>query len=139
MIVPAVISLILLALGGFVLGATFGSVTGIHGQDPKFAAYSTSFWPSVLLVIAVTMFLIAFIPRFASALTWAFYGVVVLLSLLGNLFKLPSWLVENTPFTTVSKLNANLNVAPLVVLSIIAIVLLTCGLLRFKMRDTKSA
>ncbi|MBX3067945.1 MAG: ABC transporter permease [Cryobacterium sp.] len=139
LIVPAVISLILLALGGFVLGATFGSVTGIHGQDPKFAAYSTSFWPSVLLVIAVTMFLIAFIPRFASALTWAFYGVVVLLSLLGNLFKLPSWLVENTPFTTVSKLNANLNVAPLVVLSIIAIVLLTCGLLRFKMRDTKSA
>ncbi|HEY5229810.1 MAG TPA: hypothetical protein VIJ11_02815, partial [Galbitalea sp.] len=65
------------------------------------------------------------------------YGVVVLVSMFGALFKLPKWVANNTPFTAIEQvtMKASFNVLPLIVLAVLAVVLALLGLVRLRSRD----
>lgn len=139
MVVPAAVSLVLLVVGGFVIGASFGASVGDPDQAGRFAAASLAYWPSVLLVIAFVVFCAAWIPRAASAVTWGVYGVVVMLSMFGDLFGLPDWVVKNTPFTAVPRVGAEFSAMPLIVIGVLAIVFAVLGLRRLRNRDLASA
>lgn len=139
MAVPALISLVLLVLSGAAIGLTFGTAVGDTGQVTRFVWASLAYWPSILLVIGVVVLCAAFIPRAASAVTWGLYGVAVLLSMFGDLFGLPDWVVRNTPFTAVSRLGQDFAVLPIVVFSAIAIIAAALGLWRLRTRDMTSA
>jgi ABC-2 type transport system permease protein len=66
--------------------------------------------------------------------------VSVVLSLFGGLFSLPNWVINNTPFTAVPRLgSADSPLAPLAVLTILAIVIGACGLARLRGRDMTGA
>lgn len=137
--VPATLSLVLLILSGAAIGFTFGTAVGDVSQVSRFMGASLAYWPSILLVIGVVVLCAAFIPRAASAVTWGLYGVAVVLSMFGDLFGLPDWVVQNTPFTAVPRLGQDFAAQPLLVLTALAIVAGALGLWRLRSRDMASA
>lgn len=139
MVVPAVASFLLLALSGYLIGAAFGASIGNADQGGRIAMASLAYWPSVLLIIAFAVFCAAWLPRAASAVTWAVFGLLVVLSMFGELFSLPDWLVNNTPFTAVPRVGQDFSAMPLIVISALAIVLAVLGLQRLRSRDMTAA
>lgn len=135
MVVPAVLSLALLAVSGFTIGASFGASVGDPAQGGRFAAASLAYWPSVLLVIAFVVFCAAWLPRAASAVTWGLFGAMVVLSMFGDLFGLPDWIVDNTPFMAVPRVSEEFTATPLIVIGGLAILLAVLGLVRLRSRD----
>ena len=139
MVVPAVISFLLLALSGYAIGASFGASVNDPDQGGRFAMASLAYWPSVLLIIAFVVFCAAWLPRAASAVTWAVFGVLVLLSMFGDLFGLPDWAIDNTPFTAVPRVGEDFSAVPLIVIGALAIVFAVLGLRRLRTRDMTGA
>ncbi len=139
LVVPAVVSFLLLALSGYFIGASFGASVGDPGQGARLAMASLAYWPSVLLIIAFVAFCAAWLPRAASAVTWAVFAVLVVLSMFGDLFSLPDWLIDNTPFTAVPRVGEQFSAVPLIVIGALAIVLAILGLRRLRSRDMTGA
>lgn len=139
MVVPAVASLVLLALSGAAIGGTYGAGIGDPGQAGRFAWASLAYWPSVLLVISVVMLCAAAIPRAAAVVTWALFGGAVILSMFGDLFGLPDWVSQNTPFTAVPRLGSDFEALPLIVITLLAVIVGGVGLWILRRRDMASA
>lgn len=139
MVVPAVWSLVLLAVSGAAIGATFGAAVGQPDQAWRFLGASVAYWPSALLVIGVVVLCAAVIPRAAAAVTWALYAVAVVLSMFGDLFGLPDWVIKNTPFTAIPRLGMDFTVLPLVVVTALAVIAGGIGLWVLRNRDMTSA
>jgi ABC-2 type transport system permease protein len=138
-IVPAVLSFVLLAVSGAVLGASFGASVNDPSQVGRFTAASVAYWPAILLVIGFVVLCAGWIPRWAGAVSWAAYGVAVLISMFGGIFGLPDWVVNNTPFTAVPRVPNDPTAIPLFVLGIIAVTVTVAGLYRLRSRDMASA
>ncbi len=139
MVVPAVWSLVLLAVSGAAIGVTFGAAVGQPDQAWRFLGASVTYWPSALLVIGVVVLCAAAIPRAAVAITWALYGIAVVLSMFGDLFRLPDWIVDNTPFTAIPRLGMDFSLVPLLVITALAVISGGIGLWVLKSRDMTSA
>jgi ABC-2 type transport system permease protein len=125
-------SALMLLLGGYLTGASSdGAATG-----PELAAASFAYWPAVLLMIGVLLFLHGFLPRQSISIVWAVYGASVLVALFGGLFSLSGDVIRATPFGAVPRIPADdFALAPLVVLSATAVVLAGLGFARFRSRD----
>lgn len=139
MLVPAVVSLVLLVVSGTAIGMTFGIVMNQPGEAGRLALASVAYWPAVLLVIGFVVLCAAAIPRIAGAVTWAMYGVTVVLSMFGDVFGLPDWVVNNTPFTAIPQTDATFTVLPLVVIGLLALAFGAVGLTVLKRRDMTGA
>ncbi|MCC6269789.1 MAG: ABC transporter permease [Microbacteriaceae bacterium] len=139
MAVPAVWSLVLLAASGVALGITFEASTGTSGQVGRFFLASIAYWPTSLLVIGIVVLCAAVIPRAASAVTWGLYGVVAILSMFGELFGLPDWVINNTPFTAIPRLDTDFTLLPLIVITAIAVIAGGVGLWVLRNRDMTGA
>ncbi|HEX4444783.1 MAG TPA: ABC transporter permease [Galbitalea sp.] len=138
--VPAVVSLAMLALSGWAEGASYGAAIHDPSQGGRFTAIAIAYWPTMLLVIGIVVFLSGWLPRVSLTISWVIYGVIVLISMFAELFKLPKWLANNTPFTAVQRLtDGHFSVVPLLVILVIAIVLAVLGLLRLRSRDYVTA
>ena len=135
MIVPAVASGLLLAVAGYVEGASFGAATHDSTQGWHYLGLSLAYWPTMLLVIAVVVVCTGWIPRAALTVSWIVYGVAVLVSMFGALLKLPGWLADNTPFTAVERATGGQLLTPVVVIALVAVVLGAAGLARLRRRD----
>jgi polyether ionophore transport system permease protein len=139
MLVPALTSLALLALSGVAIGVTFGVAVGQADQSWRFVWASIAYWPSALLVIGVVVLCAALIPRAAAAVTWGLYAVAVVLSMFGDLFGLPDWVSKNTPFTAIPRVDMDFTIAPLLIISVLAVVAGAVGLWVLRHRDMSSA
>ncbi|MDO5745538.1 MAG: ABC transporter permease [Micrococcaceae bacterium] len=122
----------MLLLGGYLTGAASqGAASG--GQ---MAAASLAYWPAVLLMIGVLLFCQGVLPRAATTIAWAFYGISLGAAMFGGLFSLSQDAIKATPFGMVPRMPAeDFAAMPLVLLSVIALVLGTVGLWRFRTRD----
>ena len=131
-LVAAVGSAVILLLGGYLTGASSsGAATG-----PQLAGAAFAYWPAVLLMMGVQLFLQGFLPRLSSSITWAVYGVSMLIAMFGGLFSLSEQVIRSTPFGAVPRLPAeDFTPLPLVVLTAIAVVLAALGMRRFGTRD----
>jgi ABC-2 type transport system permease protein len=137
MAVPAVVSFLMLAISGYAEGAAYGSAIKDPGQATVYLGASLAYWPTMLLVIGFVMLCAAWIPRASSTVSWAVYGVVVLISMFGDLFQLPKNIANNTPFTAIEHLTTgHFTAVPLIVLAVIAVGFAVLGLLRLRDRDT---
>jgi ABC-2 type transport system permease protein len=67
------------------------------------------------------------------------FGVLVVLSMFGDLFSLPDWLIDNTPFTAVPRVGEEFSAVPLIVIGALAIVFAVLGLRRLRARDMTGA
>lgn len=131
-LVAAAGSAVMLLVGGYLTGAASdGAATG-----PQLAAAAFAYWPAVLLMIGVLLFLQGFLPRQSTSVAWAVYGVSVLVTMFGGLFSLSDSVIRSTPFGAVPRLPADdFTLLPIVVLTAIAAVLAILGFRRFGTRD----
>jgi ABC-2 type transport system permease protein len=139
MAVPAILSLLLLALSGAAIGMAFATAVGDSSQISRLLWASIAYWPSILLVIGVVVLCAGFIPRAASAVTWGLFGIAAVVSMLGDLFGLPDWVIRNTPFTAVAPLGEDPSALPVIVLAALAILTGALGLARLRARDLVGA
>ncbi|MHA7268961.1 ABC transporter permease [Arthrobacter sp. HLT1-20] len=125
-------SMLMLLLGGYLAGASSGgAITG-----SAMASASLAYWPAVLLLMGLLLFLHGFLPRWSVSLTWAVYGVSLLVAMFGRLFSLSEETIKATPFGAVPRMPAdNFTLLPLLVLTVLAVVLAAPGIWRFRTRD----
>ena len=125
-------SAVMLLVGGYLTGASSdGAATG-----PQLAVAAFAYWPAVLLMIGVLLFLQGFLPRQSTSIAWAVYGVSLLVAMFGGLFSLSDPVIRSTPFGAVPRLPADdFTLVPIVVLTALAAVLAILGIRRFGTRD----
>lgn len=134
--VAAAGSAVMLLIGGWLTGiSSNGAATG-----SALAGASFAYWPAVLLMMGVLLFLHGFLPRLSVSLSWAVYGVSVLVATFGPLFSLSEGAIKMTPFGAVPRMPAeSLAMLPLAVLTLLAVVLGALGIWRFRNRDLTAA
>ncbi|NVM96361.1 ABC transporter permease [Arthrobacter wenxiniae] len=130
--VAAVGSAVMLLLGGWLTGVSSdGAATGSAMAWASFA-----YWPAVLLMLGVLLFLHGYLPRLSVSLTWAVYGLSVVVAMFGPLFSLSENAIKATPFGAVPRMPAeDFAFLPLLVLTAVAVVLAAFGIRRFTTRD----
>ncbi|WP_423184519.1 ABC transporter permease [Arthrobacter sp. NyZ413] len=135
-LVAAAGSALMLIVGGYLTGASSnGAATG-----PQLAAATFAYWPAVLFMMAVLLFLDGFLPRQSLSVSWAFYGICILIATFGPLFSLSDDFIKSTPFGAVPRIPAeDFTLLPILVLSSTAIVLAALGVQRFRTRDLTPA
>ncbi len=137
--IPAIASAVMLVLGGLMQGASYGAQTGDPAQAWRFAAAGLAYWPTVALVIAVVAALAAVVPRAAAAISWAVYGVLVLLAALGDVLGIPHDVVQATPFWAVPQPGRpDPSWAPVWLMAAGAVVVAALALWRYRERDLAS-
>lgn len=131
-LVAAAGSALMLLIGGYLTGASSqGAATG-----SQLAGASFLYWPAVLLMMGVMLFLMGSAPRWAISISWAVYGASVLAAMFGNLFSLSVATIRATPFGAVPRLPADtFMLLPLVILALLAVALATLGIVQFRRRD----
>ena len=127
---------LMLAAAGAVSGATYGAMVGnIAGETPKVVGAALVQMPAVWVVAAVALALFGVLPRLTS-LSWGVLVACLLLGQLGQILQFPQWALNLSPFSHIPRLPAaDLVIAPLVVLTVIASLLAVVGLAGFRRRD----
>ena len=130
--------LVLLALG-VVLGMAFA----VQGDDgigdlTRLLTAAAAWLPALVFAIGLALAFVGVLPRWAGTV-WILMGLFALLTELGPVFGLPSWLVNLSPFTHVPNLPAQeLSAVPLLGLTIGGLVLALVGYIAFQTRDVRN-
>lgn len=125
-----------LAAEGLAAGLTYGLIAGdVGGQLPGILAAPLAQLPAVWVLAAVAVLLFGALPRFAQ-LAWGALAVCLLLLLVGTSLQFDQWVLDLSPFTHVPHLpGGDLSWTPIVVLTVVAALIGTAGLLSLRRRD----
>jgi ABC-2 type transport system permease protein len=136
-LVPAIASLVVLVISGYAEGASYGAAIHDPSQAGRFTAIAIAYWPAMLLIIGVVVFFTGLLPRGSLTVSWVLYGLVVLVSMFGELLKLPKSFVNNTPFSAIENLTtqSTFDAVPIIVIAVLAVILTGVGLGRLRARD----
>jgi ABC-2 type transport system permease protein len=126
---------VVVAAGGFGVGVTYAGTTGEVSEIWRMTAYSLAYLPAVLVLVAVAVLLVGWVPRAAGA-AWAALAVCFVIAYLGALLDLPQRVMDVSPFNHVPGVPAeDLTTVPLVVLVLLAVAGVGVGLVGFRRRD----
>ncbi|WP_062206375.1 ABC transporter permease [Demequina salsinemoris] len=140
LLIPAVGALALLAIGGGLLGVSYGSTIGDPSQALRLAGATLAYWPAVMVIVGLAVALFGYLPRIAIALSWAVIGALWMIMILGDALNLPGWALNLMPFSATPTLPAEgMDWTPLVVMTAVALALVGAGLERFARRDIQPA
>ena len=126
---------VLLAAGG--LGEGIGVVlsTGDLGELPRLIAASLAHLPAMWVLGGVAALLFGLAPR-AVMLVWGVFAVCFFLAMFGDLLDVPDWVIDVSPFSHIPEVPAaDLTLAPLIVLTLIAAAFIAAALAAFRLRD----
>lgn len=133
--IPAVGSGIMLVLGGLALGVGYMSAGG-ENLTGKLVGAAVAYWPAVMVLAGVAVFLFGWLPHLAIAGSWAVIGAMWVLVIAGDALGLPQAVLDAMPLAaTPAQPMEALSWPPLIVMTLIAGVLLTTGVERFRRRD----
>ena len=138
--IPAVWSAVLLLVGGYLLGAVYGSTIDDASQGGRLALAALAYWPAVMVFVGLAVALWGFVPRLAVAISWGVMAAMWFLTMLGEVFGLPQWFLDAMPLRATPYLPLEpMTWTPLVVLTLVAVGLAWAGLDRFARRDIQPA
>jgi ABC-2 type transport system permease protein len=128
---------ILLAVAGVAAGLGYGLRTGSAGPEvARLLGAGLAQLPASLAVAGAAVVLFGLVPRAAVAGAWTVVGVLVLISLFGQVLRLSQPILDVSPFTHVPRLpGAAVTAAPLVWLSLAVVALVATGLAALRRRD----
>ncbi|MGH9210825.1 MAG: ABC transporter permease [Acidimicrobiales bacterium] len=128
-------SLVVLAAGGLGAGLLAGIVTDDLGELPRLVGSALAYAPAVWLLVGLAVVLFGWVPRAALA-AWAGLAFCFVVGVFGQLLDLPAWLVDVSPFQRVPQLPvADLDLVPLLVMTVVAAALTSVGVAGFRRRD----
>ncbi|MEV1172350.1 polyketide antibiotic transporter [Nonomuraea sp. NPDC049784] len=136
LVVGALGTLVLLALGGFVTGLVY-SLAMDEPAVGRMTSAALEHVPAAWLVGAVAAFAVGVLPRVSVALSWTVWGVVIVAGdLVGPLIGLWGWSrIEPFHYTPNTVSGEPFSVAPLAVILALAALLTTAALIRLRNRD----
>jgi ABC-2 type transport system permease protein len=89
---------LLLILGGFSFGLSYGAVANDMSQTWKLAIDALVYLPGIMAIMGVIVLLFGLIPRATIPVTWFLYGAMYFGVLLSDALKLPKWALNIMPF-----------------------------------------
>jgi ABC-2 type transport system permease protein len=118
------------ALGLYIASANTGLVT-----FETLLKAAMVYLPALWVMMGISVLLIGILPKL-TVLNWAFYAYSFGAVYFGRLFDMPEWSLKITPFGNIPQLPVQeFNMIPLIVLTLVAVVLTTGGIIAFSRRD----
>ncbi len=129
---------VLLLLGGLAMGLTAAVVTGDGSLVGSLTGSALAQLPGVLVLVGAAAALVGLAPRWAG-LAWVPLGWAVLTGMFGALLRLPDPALWLSPLSWVPKVPAaDLDVVPLLVLTVVGAGLVAAGAVGYRRRDVPS-
>ncbi len=127
---------VLILVAGLGSGISSGASLGNVGrQVPRMLAAAAVQLPAIWLVTALVVILFGFAPKLVTG-GWALYGVFLLIGQFGEIFNLPQWMINLSPYGHTPRLpGGDFSVAPVLWLTAIAAALTIAGFATFRRRD----
>ncbi|ADU31065.1 ABC transporter permease [Evansella cellulosilytica] len=98
-----------------------------------------SYFPAMLVMVAICVFFIGFLPRLTS-LIWLYFLYSFMTLYLGNMFQLSDWVGKLSPFGHIPQAPVEeVTFLPLIILSLIAVLLMVVGFIGFNRRDIETS
>jgi ABC-2 type transport system permease protein len=120
---------------GLGMGLTDAVTSGSFDNVPSLIEGSLAFAPALWVLAGIAFALFGILPR-AMVAAWGALGACFVIGMFGELFNLPSWVMDLSPFQHVPAIPAqDFSAQPLVVLTAIAAGLVGIGLVGFRRRD----
>lgn len=125
------------AAGGLGVGTAYAIIDGDAGEVPRMLASALVTVPALLVLVGTTTALFGLVPRYATA-AWAALVAVAVIAFFGGALDLPAWVrslspLEHTPLAPAE----TVEIAPLVLLTAIAIALVGAGFWGLQRRDLR--
>jgi ABC-2 type transport system permease protein len=96
---------------------------------------AASFAPPLWVLVGLAFAVFGWAPR-AVTVAWAALVACLVIGVFGQLFELPQWAMDLSPFQHVPEMPAEgFSLAPLLVLTAVAAALLALGFVGFRRRD----
>lgn len=125
----------LMALFGLVIGLVGSAVAPMAPSVGAAVGASLATVPAIWVVIGVAAFLSGARPRFAP-FAWGVLLVAFVVGELGATMRLPSWVIDASPFAHLSQLpGGSFTLPPAVVLTLVAAALVVAGGWAYRRRD----
>ncbi len=140
LLIPAVWSAVLLALGGYLIGAVYGASIGDSSQGGRLASAALAYWPAVMVFVGLAVLLWGYLPRLAIPLAWGVMAAMWFVTMFGEVFRLPQWFIDLLPLSATPYLPLEpMAWTPLVIMTLVALALTWLGIDRFTRRDIQPA
>ena len=141
LVVAAVGSAVVLAVGGLLAGLAHGLRSGdLGGELPRVLGGALVQLPAVWVMAAVGAALFGLLPRLVVGVTWAVLAGVLFVTMFGEPLQLSQLVLDVSPFAHLPRLPAAaFTAAPLAWLLAVAGLLAAAGLAGFRRRDLVSA
>lgn len=140
LLIPAVWSAVLLLIGGYLVGTVYGASIHDASQGGRLALAALVYWPAVMVFVGLAVLLWGYLPRLAIPIAWGVMVAMWFMTMFGEVFRLPHWLLHALPLAATPYLPlAPMSWTPLVVMALIAAALTWAGIDRFARRDVQPA
>lgn len=128
-------SALIMVLAGLGMGVTYALAAGDAGQVGRLVGASAAFVAPLWVLVGLTFAVFGLAPR-AVGLAWAALGLFFVIGLFGQLFDLPGWLMDVSPFQHVPRMPvAGFSLGATLALLAAAGALLAVGFVGFRRRD----
>lgn len=128
-------SALMMVLAGLGMGITDALAGGDAGQIGRLTGAAAAYIPALWVVCGLTFAVFGLVPR-AVAAAWGALILFVVIGLFGQLFELPGWLMDVSPFQHVPQMPvAGFSLAATLALVAVAAALLALGFAGFRRRD----
>ncbi|WP_371404149.1 ABC transporter permease [Kribbella sp. NBC_00662] len=126
----------LILVAGLGSGISSGASLGNMGrQVPRMLGAAAVQLPAIWLVTALVVILFGFAPKLVTG-GWVLYGVFLLIGQFGEIFNLPQWMINLSPYGHTPRLpGGDFSVTPVIWLTAIAAALTLAGFATFRRRD----
>jgi ABC-2 type transport system permease protein len=133
--VTALGTTIVLVTAGLGAGITYALISADASQVGELTAAMLTYLPATLALGGLAFALFGLAPR-ATGVAWGVFVVFVVFGWLGELFSLPQWLLDLSPFGVTPQVPvADYDWAPLAGIAAVAGLLVVAGLAGFRRRD----
>ena len=128
-------SALIMVLAGLGMGVTYAVIAGDAEQVGRLVGAAAAFVPPLWVLVGLTFAVFGLAPR-ASAAAWAALGLFVVIGLFGQLFGLPDWLIDLSPFQHVPQMPIEgFSLGSTLALVAVAAALLAVGFAGLRRRD----
>lgn len=135
LVVTVLGTLVVVTAGGLGIAVADALVRGSSDTLLRLTSLAWVQIPAVLVLVGLAVLLVGWLPR-ATGLVWVAMGLAFVVGWLGGLLALPEWFRGLSPYEHLPQVPIeNVAVAPLVVLTLVAVALVVAGTVGFRRRD----
>lgn len=127
---------IMLSLTGALLALCVNVASDFGASMPRYTLAAISYWPVLLVFAGIYVLFFGIAPRFASLITWLYFGAAIFMSWLAPLLKLDEKFMNISPLSHLAAAPAeNIKVAPVALMCALGIALCLVGLTAWRNRN----